>query len=780
MLEDAFNRIYTLCTDAGHSLINPLRDQVWELAEVGGEPPALDLRTTYGLRCLGMRLFPSFTNEGETLTDPRSFAQKPQIKECFANYLRLTCRPFSTIDVELEYWVPESDLVCGRVKITNRGSSPASLKMDWTARLNPGYKGTPMNAVEMGVNTVLQGACEDLYPVFFITGGPEVTTRSYPSLGFSFALPENASRRLSWGLAALDSPENSITRARHATSLNWDAELTKLALSEKSRTLEFSCAESDWPHWLGETQRHARQLLVNGLNREKTPHLVSQRSPDTRLQEEKLLRRNSALNGEADLYQLWQFSRVLLPADATSLKEVIHTLLEKQQPDGSLPLAVGPSGMVSMVKAPPLLASLVVEVHAYLQDETWLKQIYPQLTRALRCWFSEGAEQQPCWESALQTGLEHSPIFSTGQPGDQGLAPQTVFSPALAALLYHEAESLRQLAHQVDDPEADAWLNERREALLHVVDASFDEKSSAYRYRDAQSGRCDAPQTLREFKHNGLIQFKRNLKTPRRLLLSCSGLKSGSQPVQVIINGSLHKQPVSEKIHIGMQYYNSGFGHQTGQHLFDVIEAVEVSGLDKVATLSLSLAGTDRDDISLFLPLWAGMASNETAQAMIENTLLPNYLSPYGFTTFPLDQAPLETNSISPLWNTFIIEALLRYGYREVAASALTHLYNALFAQWNQNGHFSSSLRASDGKGSGERDSISGLVPIWPFLRMLGVEFLHPSQVILQGLNDRFAPFTVQYERVMLTLSQHSTVIETVNGSRTEIDQAGHYKILLP
>jgi hypothetical protein len=157
-----------------------------------------------------------------------------------SNYARLAFRPFSSIDVELEYWVPASNLICGRVKVTNLGLTPAALGMNWNALLQPGHKGAAMNTVEMGVNTVMQGSCEDLFPVFFITGGPEVTTRTFPSLGFSFALPENASRRLSWGLAALDSAENSFMQARHATSLNWDTEITKIEMEEKRKTIEFS------------------------------------------------------------------------------------------------------------------------------------------------------------------------------------------------------------------------------------------------------------------------------------------------------------------------------------------------------------------------------------------------------------------------------------------------------------------------------------------------------------------------------------------------------------
>jgi hypothetical protein len=83
---------------------------------------------------------------------------------------------------------------------------------------------------------------------------------------------------------------------------------------------------------LREIQCHARQFLVNGLNDEKSLHLVTRRGPDTRLQEAKLLRRNSALTGEADLYQVWLLSRVLMPANPGLIKELSKLFWKNSKP----------------------------------------------------------------------------------------------------------------------------------------------------------------------------------------------------------------------------------------------------------------------------------------------------------------------------------------------------------------------------------------------------------------------------------------------------------------
>ncbi len=783
MFNDPLSLIYPLCADAAFSQINPLSDYVWNLTLAGGEPPALNLHTTFGLRCLGMRLFPSFSQRDNDLIDPHSFAQPPQLIERFPAYARIAFRPFSSIDVELEYWVPNSNLICGRVKITNLGFSPATMRMNWNSILQPGHKGTPMDTIEMGVNTVMQGACEDVYPVFFVTGGPENTSRIYPSLGFSFALAENASRRLSWGLAALDSPENSFVQARHATSLNWDTEVTRMEMEEKRKRIEFSSKENDWGMWLGETQVHARQFLVNGLNQEKSIHLVSRRDPDTRLQDTKLLRRNSSLAGEANLYQIWLLSRVLMPTNPGLIKDLIQTVLERQQPNGALPFTVSPGGTVSTVKAPPLLASLIVEVDSFLHDQTWLKQTYPNLIRAFRCWFDASGEKLPVWESPLQTALEFSPIISTWQETDQGLDVSTIFSPGLIAILYKEGQALMQLAIRLNSDEDVKWLKMTCEQLSSAIERSYDPNKKSYRYRDIVSWRCDPAQSIKEIKHNGLVLLNRNFRVPRRLLITCSSPRSELKEVQLILRGTNENSSVSELITMKLLYQQSGLTRCTSKNLFTTLESIDISGLPKEAVISIKLAGTDSEDLSLFLPLWAGLVSADNAREIIENNLLPRYSSPYGFSSFPRDEinsVDSKKNSVIPLWNALIIESLLQYGYREAAANVLTQHLKTIFSEWQHNGYTNSSYRVADGKGCGDHNGLDGLVPIWPLLKLLGIEFLSNKELIIREFNDLFPPFTVQYERVMLILQKHSTVIQTISGSRTEIEQAGNYKILLP
>ncbi|NIS80384.1 MAG: hypothetical protein GTO14_09305, partial [Anaerolineales bacterium] len=79
-------------------------DQIWELDLEGGDPPALSIHTTYGLRALSMRIFPGFAWGETSVVHPAHFTTPPIVRFFLPNYLRLTFLPFEDLKVEAEYW----------------------------------------------------------------------------------------------------------------------------------------------------------------------------------------------------------------------------------------------------------------------------------------------------------------------------------------------------------------------------------------------------------------------------------------------------------------------------------------------------------------------------------------------------------------------------------------------------------------------------------------------------------------------------------------------------
>ena len=64
----------TLAADFRLSKPDYVNDHIWELEIGGGEPAALAIRTTYGLRARAMRLFYRFGELGKTITNPAEFS----------------------------------------------------------------------------------------------------------------------------------------------------------------------------------------------------------------------------------------------------------------------------------------------------------------------------------------------------------------------------------------------------------------------------------------------------------------------------------------------------------------------------------------------------------------------------------------------------------------------------------------------------------------------------------------------------------------------------------
>jgi hypothetical protein len=79
----------TLAADMRLSIPNYVNDHNWEMDLGSGEPPALSLRTTYGLRARSVRIFPRFSEDGRTVTNVSDFAAQPVIHRFYPNFLLL-------------------------------------------------------------------------------------------------------------------------------------------------------------------------------------------------------------------------------------------------------------------------------------------------------------------------------------------------------------------------------------------------------------------------------------------------------------------------------------------------------------------------------------------------------------------------------------------------------------------------------------------------------------------------------------------------------------------
>jgi hypothetical protein len=82
-----------------------------------------------GLRAKSMRIFLRFSENGNRSATRRHFALPPTVRRFYPNFLILEYSPLPNIDVVTEYWVPQSNAICGRVSVANK--SNANRKVRW-------------------------------------------------------------------------------------------------------------------------------------------------------------------------------------------------------------------------------------------------------------------------------------------------------------------------------------------------------------------------------------------------------------------------------------------------------------------------------------------------------------------------------------------------------------------------------------------------------------------------------------------------------------------------
>jgi len=273
----------TIAADARLTTTNYVDDHIWELDLSGGDPSALALRTTYGLRARMMRLFPRFTENRQTLNDPAAFIGPPRLRRFYPNFLLVTFSPLAGIEVTAEYWVAGSQVVTGRLTLTNRGVTPRSLRLEWVGQLIP-LEGRSMAAEQRQSVVVLQGQVEDLFPVLFLTGGPQAGPGPYASLALMLELAPGATRQSTWALAALHDPQESFDLARRVAARPFDAEKARIEMLNASQGVEIITGDPDWDAAFAFSQKTALGLFHSPTEHLPHPALYFPASPirDTR------------------------------------------------------------------------------------------------------------------------------------------------------------------------------------------------------------------------------------------------------------------------------------------------------------------------------------------------------------------------------------------------------------------------------------------------------------------------------------------------------------------
>lgn len=765
-------------------------DHIWEL-DLAGDPPALAVRTTFGLRARAFRIFPRFVLGEEESSDPATFARPPVLQNFYPNFVRIDFSPFTDIDVAAEIWVPQSQAILGRYEIRNNTSKDIRMQLEMAAVLTPG-EGQRMSAEKIQATWVLTGQTENLHPLLFMTGGAHPGKRPYPCLALAQDIPAGESRAFCWSEAAKNSPEQSFELARRLCALPWEAHIARLEMLNAGE-VEVYTGDPDWDLAFSLSQTIGLSLMLSPRGQLPQASFVETRLPD----------QGYSLRGDgSDYSHLWSgqapleayyLSDFLLPAYPELAQGILRNYCAVQEENGFIDWKPGLGGQRSRALATPILAKLTWKLYQIARENNpsakdFLMEVYPALQRFLDAWFTgeHDLDQDglPEWDHPMQFGIEDHPLFSPWQAWSQGADICSAESPALGALLYQECLCMAKMAPICDDVASVARYNALAEKLRQRLDEMWDEATQRYVYQDRDSHLNPAARVLCHHRGSGKIILHERFEEPARLLVRIQTSGETRPHPQVFIHGeSSSGQHRVERIAEGQIRWSSTFGLITGERVYHAIEMVEFQGLLPGDEVTLSTVGFDCEDISLLLPLWAGIPSEEQAQGLYQKHLSnpQRYWLPYGMPVCPEPNPESEAicGQVNLPLNRLVGEGLLAYGYRKAAAELVSRLMAGVVGNLKRQGRFFRSFHAQSGEGAGERNSLIGLAPLGLFLDALGVHPVSPHCVYLEGFNPFSSPVTVKYRGMTVLRQMEKTVVIFPDGQTVEVTDPAPVRVCL-
>jgi hypothetical protein len=767
----------TLSADARLCKPDYVNDHIWE-AEIGNTDPersAVGLSTTFGLRARSMRIFLRFIEGGNTVTDPNTFASKPSLRRYHPNFLTLDFVPLENLQVITDFWVPESHAVAGRVMLTNKSNAVRQLKLEVCAALAP-LDGQSIIPTQQQLVNILAGQTSGIAPVIFMTGGPKHGPGPHPSLILDLELGPGATRTLSFAQAALDTIPAGFDLARKTAARAWQAELARIEMLDTSQVLDIRTGDPDWDAALAFSQKAAHGLFFNGGEHLPNPSFVNARHVDNGFS-----RKGDGTdyppswNGQFPL-ETYYLSGVLHGAPGVT-KNLLLNFLSTQDEDGEVDGKPGLAGQRGKFLSMPILASLAWKYYQITQDEELLAEVFPKLIKFFWSWFSGAHDRNrdgaPEWDHILQTGFEDNPLFDVWNPWSQGLDVSLVHSPSLEAMLYREAQTLAKIAKKLGKPEEEtALITAQAETIKASIEAGWNPRTSFYSYRDRETGITTTGKVIAKKKGSGAFRVRPKFEseTPVRLLIEIQTKSPGAKRPEVEISEYFTKSKGETEVISGHQFqWRAGGLVAATQKVYTRVGLVTVTGLEEKDRINVKIIDTTGEDITLGLPLWAGVPEKQKAYALVGRNVMTaeRFDRPFGMQFLPLSPDPEAESvsmSVSLPWNTLIAEGLLAYGFRAEATRLTAHLMNAVIQNLKQNRSFYQRYHAEKGTGIGERNSLHGFAPVGLFMQALGVTIFSSSRVRLEEKNLFPWPVTIKYKGLTITRGLEQTTVTFMNG----------------
>jgi len=763
-LQDPVSLILT--ADPRLSKLDKAGSDIWELSLGDISSPYLGLKTTYGLKAIGMRIFLGFSNASELVRDPAAFFEQPVLKNFSSNYARMTFKPFADLSASTEFWIVGSHLVCGRIAITNLGNEYRNINLLLSATLIPTTPGKPCTLMNQGLNTCLQGATGEIFPTLVMGGGPTGVASPYPALSLPLRLKPGEDRSISWACASENDPKLSLANAMASLKRDWEKELARLELVHDSTTVDIYSGDQDWDAVLAFSQQHAfsslsfdDENLVNGF----VPYLSTDHT---------YAQSSSWNNTHPSALLLNHLIGALLPGNPVIATQLVTAFLQQTS-------SVGSRSSLKNASLPfPIIADLVWNIIDLTGDQGLLGSLYPLLRELVLAWFDQDHDKDrdgvPEFQTVDQLCFYHPqinqqaimPVFTPGV--------QFVENPGLAFLLIRELTALDHMAHKMGDEQAQVIFSKHIRQLSQQLRTMFHSKRHCFVYRDRDTHFSAAKISILHLESLTDQPVNVTLDPPQRIVVSLNGAQQKIPKISIKLMGvDQAGEEVSESVDFCQSYLPSSSLHLLSEQVFSELIRIETIGGDPSISLDLATMDLLTPDISCLLPLSCELISSTQLQSSLKAWFQagnPRY-------QFGLPEVPRLPKSrsndfpdlINLPWNFLLITNLLDNTLDSVAADLFSRLTTLIVSSLKRCHAFFEYFNVKDGSPMGHRHSLSGIVPVSLYLRMIGVRIISPTAVEISGECPFPGKITVKYRGMQIIREGKLTRVILPNGQVTRI-----------
>ncbi len=755
-----------LAADVRFSRPSITDDQVWSLTVESGKP--ITISTTFGLRARRMLIFPEFSSNDRSTSNPADFYKFPQVNFRSTNFTEILFTPFLSLDAQLKIWVPLSQVITGQFTLTNTSNVSRQLQMDWLVQLDPLPGGQTMSSARMGMNTVLRGKTSNLCPLFYLTGGPEESSSVYPGLSIKMLLTPGATRQVTWVMASQASEDASFNLARHYSSHQLDVEQFKIEMVDRHEKIFIESPQHNLAESLNQSQNQAYQLIMPAVQQIKFSTFILRRDPDLGFHPgEEVLEINPEWCGQT-IPDTWLMAQNLLPGRPNAVREFIQNILDAQEDNGWIDFQISTNHKFTGHLALPMLASLVCEVFFSNEDVHWLEGIYPRLVHFYQNWFSRHSLCHQELTHPVQIRFLNPDAFELDQVAHLWIKHKVSESPFLLSLLYRECKSLLQIEKWLKSNLFQVWLEDTQRNITRKIEELWDEDTGFYQYQDCISGANYSENILCEFKQGGKHKPTRKITTPGRLFIRLQTKTRTSPDFCCRLKGMGNEGEIETALsHQSFEWIGTtGIGVTTQS--FSTLDAIEIVNWKKGDEGQIGQVDLSRRDITSLLPLWAGIPSPRQAEKILQSTNTESFLGMNGISFFSSEKKA-SVDRIPNFLAAMIIEGMLNYHRPDLAERFFRHHFDPDSIERQAKSKLSESMA---------KVRLQDLIPIKLFLAVCGIKKITPHEMIVTHFNRNPNPVTVQYNQTKMILRSDRTEIIAPSGEKIIIDQPQAHRIV--